>query len=77
MSERLDRNFLFGCRRAIDDMRRHGMNLTIIGCALQEVRAAAIQEERLRLEVLLRNNPPSHPAGTYIAEQLEEEYPDV
>ena len=75
MDKGFDTNFLFGCHRSIEDMRNAGMSLTFIGCALQEIRAAAIQEKRLRVEALLRNNPPHHPAGTYICEQLEEEYP--
>jgi hypothetical protein len=63
----VDHNFISGCLAAIADMRAAGMNDALIACVLTDVRAAAIREERMRLEGLLRANPPVHlPHGDYV-----------
>jgi hypothetical protein len=66
----IDHNFMFGCRAAIADMQRAGMNDILIACGLVEVRAAAIREERMRLEALLRAHPPEHLPSGYYAEAI-------
>lgn len=79
MSERkLDHGFIFRCRRPIDDMRRAGMNDVIIGWVIYEIRAAAIQEERLRLEIVTARNPPNfNVTGFDIADQIGEAKADA
>ena len=72
MDEGVSHNFIFSCYRAIETMRQAGLNDTLIACVLSEVRAAAIFEERQRLEILLRANPPHHPPHGVIAKQIED-----
>lgn len=50
--------FFGGAREAIDLMRQAGMTEMMIATALISVRAAAIAEERMRVEWLAMNYPP-------------------
>lgn len=68
----VDHNFIAGCRNAIDDMRRAGMNETIIACVLCDVRAAAIREERQRIEDVMREAPPHHPTHGEMSRKVGE-----
>jgi hypothetical protein len=64
--DKVDHNFISGCLQAIADMRGAGINDTLIACILSDVRAAAIREERMRVEVLIRDNPPVYlPSRAY------------
>ncbi len=47
-----------GTIATVKDMRMHGISDNTIAIWIQEIRAAAIFEERLRLESVYRNNPP-------------------
>lgn len=58
---RIDFLFYTQVRQAVDTMRSSGMGEVDIACVLADIRAAAINEERFRLEKLLRANPPYHP----------------
>lgn len=56
----------------IREMRSFGLSDTQIACLLSDIRAAAIQEERLRAETVYRANPPVHPTWVEVEEQLRE-----
>jgi hypothetical protein len=53
-------SFLLSCLNAIRDMRRHGMNDTLIACIIQDIRSATLNEEFRRCIDLVANNPPKH-----------------
>jgi hypothetical protein len=50
--------FWIWASKAVGMMRESGMNDTRIACVLCDVRAAAIHEERQRVELLAQRNPP-------------------
>ncbi len=50
--------FFGGSREAIDLMRQAGMSEMMIATALISIRAAALSEERLRVEWISMNYPP-------------------
>jgi hypothetical protein len=56
--------FISGCLEAIAIMRAAGISNAEIACVLQDVRASAIREERLRIDSVLSANPPIHPVWT-------------
>lgn len=59
MVEPVPAPIFFGCsREAIDLMRQSGMTDMMIATALIGIRAAAITEERLRVEWISMNYPP-------------------
>jgi hypothetical protein len=68
----VDPHFVFSCRSAVKTMREAGMNDTLIGCVLSEVRAAAIFEERFRIQALMTSNPPVHPPHGAFADAIKE-----
>ena len=56
----IDHGFISMCRQEVEDMRRAGMNETMIACVVTGIRAAAINAEFLRVKLLLDANPPYH-----------------
>lgn len=64
------RLFIALARRSIQVMQRAGLNDTMIADILIETRTAAIQEERLRIEILTREHPPQ--LGLTVAEMRKE-----
>lgn len=56
----------------VRDMRTHGINDNTIAIWIQEIRAAAIFEERLRLEQVYRLYPPSQPTHIEIRDAIIE-----
>lgn len=70
----IDLTFLLRIRDAVSNMRRAGMDDDLIGWAIYDIRAAALQAERLRLEFIHQKNPPSFSTtGFEIAELLYKE----
>jgi hypothetical protein len=70
---RPDPNVLSGVRQAVEDMRLAGMNDVRIGWTLYTIRAAAIQEERLRVEILNARHPPDFSVtGFDLADAIKE-----
>jgi hypothetical protein len=61
-----------GTIATVRDMREHGISDTTIAIWIQEIRAAAITEERLRLEQVLRTHPPQQPTHIEIREAIVE-----
>lgn len=57
---------------AIKTMREAGMTDGQIACVLQDVRASAITEERLRVNRVLSANPPTHPIWTDMLAAVED-----
>lgn len=64
--------FISRCRMAIDTMRRAGINETLIGCVLTEVRSAAISGEFYRIQRLMELNPPKHYAHGEMCDIVKE-----
>jgi len=50
--------FILKCRNTINSMRSAGMSETLIACAIQEIRSAALSEEFHRITEFIENNPP-------------------
>lgn len=71
MSDHPSPLFFGGCIAAIREMRQYGMNEMIVGCVLSEVRAAAIAEERQRVDELRSKNPPEHFPAQNFAQYIE------
>lgn len=69
---KIDFIFLSRIRQAIATMRRAGINETLIGCIVTEIRSAAINGEFERLQELIRLNPPQHVPHGYMAEQVKD-----
>jgi hypothetical protein len=53
--------FIANARVAIEELRAFNVPDVTIACVLCGIRAAAIHEERLRVSVVLQNNPPKFP----------------
>jgi hypothetical protein len=71
----MDKWFFYDARikRCVEDMRRGGLNDVQIGWIIYEIRAKSIQEERLRMDEIYRNNPPRfNVTGFDIADMLED-----
>ena len=64
--------FYAGCHSAIKMMREANMSDGHIACVLQDVRAAAIQEERLRMEKVRMDNPPQYSTLTETVEEMNQ-----
>ena len=54
-------HFVTNARAAIKELQAHNVPDAVIAGVLCDIRAAAIHEERLRVEVAARNNPPHFP----------------
>ena len=52
--------FLSGCRESVRIMRAAGINESLIACVITDIRSAALTEERLRMDNLIRENPPTY-----------------
>lgn len=74
MTKEISPWFLLNCKRAIEDMKRHGMNSTIIACVINEIRSVTLNEEYYRLTELLRLNPPDHRPSREIQDILDVHY---
>jgi hypothetical protein len=53
--------FFANAAPAVHEMRNAGMSETLIATTLCDIRAAAIAEERLRVESIHRTSPPEYP----------------
>lgn len=70
MTEKVMGLFFANIVRAVTDMRRAGLTEADIACIVGDIRAAAITEERLRLEMVLKEHPPKHPTWVEMRDAL-------
>lgn len=61
-----------GTIATVRDMRMYGISDNTIAIWIQEIRAAAIFEERLRLERVFRASPPEQPTHVEIRNAIVE-----
>lgn len=62
--------FIAQARPAIQTLRECNVSDAIIACVLCDVRAAAIAEERLRVETLAKLNVPNYPTWVKMRDAL-------
>ena len=73
-------DFIFwtSAKSCIEMMATHGLTDTQIACVLHSIRAAAINEERFRVQNLLNDNPPKLGiTWVVMCEELQKYYSDT
>jgi hypothetical protein len=65
--------FIAQARVAIDALRTCNVSDATIACVISDVRAAAIAEERLRVEAITSKNPPSYPTWVQMMNAFKDE----
>ena len=72
---KVSHNFLgsYYVRASITAMKNAGMSDILIAMVLLDIRAAAIAEERLRMEEIRAKNPPVYPTARQLLEQMKED----
>lgn len=58
---------------AVREMRQAGMKEAQIACCVSDIRAAAIHEERLRAEVVVKDNPPQSRGSISMTKETHEQ----
>lgn len=73
MKTNVDHNFFYRIRSAVGTMREAGINETLIGIIVQDIRSATLQEEFNRLRNLITDSPPKHDTCFDMAYDIKEQ----
>lgn len=71
----MDHQFLCSIFTTIDFMRQYGLSEVNIACIIADIRSAAIAEERMRVNKLMINNPPTHVSFSDVCKLIDTHFP--